>query len=137
MKIFQKLVKEDPDDAATIGAIADILVDLKKYKDAEPLVDKLIQLDGENAELIVNKSFMGLVTKDYEKALDYSKKGLKMVAEDDVLASLWYNKAAAEFWFKKYNEAEKSILVLNVVLNAITIKIKTPNFYQITAMKDY
>jgi len=111
LKIFQKLVKEDPDDAQTIGSCAEILVDLKKYKDAEPLIDKLMQLDPEDPKMFVNKSFIGLVTKDYKKALDYSKKGLTMVADDDILANLWYNKASAEFWLGKYNEADKSIMM--------------------------
>ena len=69
LTIFQNLLKDDPGDLSLLYACTDLLIDLKRYKDADKILDKLIALDPESGDYLNFKADIALQTGKFNECI--------------------------------------------------------------------
>ena len=109
LEIWQKLWRDDPTNLDFMDFCVTELIDLGMYKEADMIVDRLIELDPESVNNLNMKSDIALRTRKYKESIKFAQKALKLVGDDEDYAVSWSNIASVEFHQGDHKAALKSV----------------------------
>ena len=109
LEIFQNLWRDDPTNLDFMESCVSDLIDLGMYKEADMIVDRLIELDPESVNNLNMKSDIALRTRKYKESIKFAQKALKLVGDDEDYAVSWSNIASVQFQQGDHKAALKSI----------------------------
>lgn len=108
-KAFYRAIELREDWTLPMVSLATLLIDEKKFSDAEKILNKVISLDGKNPDALVALTELRLRTKASAEVLTQLLSELENLSNSQSDASLWAARGAIENALGKKESAKKSL----------------------------
>ncbi len=115
-KVFVNLINKFPSSINPYILLAEILKIENKFKDAEGVLLKAIKIDPNNGELLYNFSLLFFALRNFDNALVYIDKAIKLSINNDI-----YKLLKSEIYINKFN-IDEGIYILEELNNNNRIK---------------
>ena len=115
-KVFLNLINNFPSSINSYILLAEILRLENKFNEAERILQKAMQADPNHGDLLYNFSLLYFASRNFNYALTYINKAIKLSTNNDV-----YKILKAEIYINQYN-MDEAIKILEVLKNK-----KVPN----------
>ncbi len=115
-KVFVNLINKFPSSINPYILLAEILKIENKFKDAEGVLLKAIKIDPNNGELLYNFSLLFFALRNFDNALVYIDKAIKLSINNDI-----YKLLKSEIYINKFN-IDEAINILEDLNNNNRIK---------------
>ena len=110
-KVFLNLINKFPSSISSHILLAEILRLENKFKDAERVLKKAMQIDPNHGDLHYNFSLLYFTARNFDYALAYIDKAIKLSTNNDV-----YKLLKSEIYINQYN-LDEALNILEVLKN--------------------
>jgi tetratricopeptide (TPR) repeat protein len=110
-RVFLTLIRKFPASINSYILLAEILRMENKFKDAENVLQKALKINPNHDDLLYNISLLYFVSRDFDNALTYIDKAIKLSRENYI-----YQLLKSEIYINSYN-IEKALLILEDLKN--------------------
>ena len=117
-KVFLNLINKFPSSIKTYILLAEILRLENKFKEAEVVLQKALNIDPKHGDLLYNISLLYFAMKNFDYALKFINKAINLSINNDI-----YKLLKSEIYINKYN-LDKAIYIIEGLKNEKVIKDK-------------
>ena len=108
-RVFLTLINNFPSSISSYILLAEILRLENKFNDAETILQKAIQADPNNGDLLYNFSLLYFASRNFDHAITYINKAIKLSTNNDT-----YKLLKSEIYINQYN-IDEALKILEVL----------------------